>query len=59
MDHNIRGLIIALRIVAVVAMVVIVSLLWRLMTSLSWQADCVIAAASALAFSYKFEPDRG
>ena len=55
MGHNIRGLIIAIRIAAVAAMVVTVSFLWHVMTSLPWQADCVIAAASALAFSYKFE----
>jgi hypothetical protein len=36
-------------------MVVTVSLLWHLMTVLPWQVDCVIAAASALAFAYKFE----
>ncbi|MGH9145506.1 MAG: hypothetical protein ACRD1Q_02260 [Vicinamibacterales bacterium] len=57
MGHNIRGLIIAIRIVAFAATVVIVSLLWQVMTRLSWQVDCVIAAASALAFSYKFERD--
>jgi hypothetical protein len=52
---NINGLIIALRIVAIATMVVTVSLLWHLMTVLPWQVDCVIAAASALAFAYKFE----
>ena len=50
-----NGLIIALRVVAVAAMVVTVSLLWQLMTRLPWQVDCVIAAASALAFAYRFE----
>jgi hypothetical protein len=54
---NINGLIIALRVVAVVVMVVTVSLLWHLMTVLPWQIDCIIAAASALAFAYKFERD--
>lgn len=39
-----HGLIIAIRIVAIVATIVIVSLLWQVMTRQSWQADCVICS---------------
>ena len=59
MTHHIRGLIISLRVFFVAIMVLTVSLLWHLMTRLPWQIDCVIAAISALAFSYKFERGSG
>jgi hypothetical protein len=54
MDNRFR-MIIALRVVAVVAMVVAVTLMWRVMQVLPWQVDCVIAGAMALAFAYRFE----
>ena len=47
--------VLGLRIVAVLAVIVLVPLIWRLMLWLPWQADCVIAAAAAFAFAYKFE----
>jgi hypothetical protein len=36
-------------------MITSVFLLSRIMLWLPWQADCAIAAASALAFAYRFE----
>ena len=47
--------VLGLRIVAVLAVIVLVPLIWRLMLWLPWQADCVIATAAAFAFAYKFE----
>ena len=47
--------VLGLRIVAALAVIVLVPLIWRLMLWLPWQADCVIAAAAAFAFAYKFE----
>jgi hypothetical protein len=47
--------VLTLRILAVLAIILVVPLLWRLMLWLPWQVDCVIAAVAALAFAYKFE----
>jgi hypothetical protein len=45
----------ALRLAAILAVVVVVPLLWRLMLWLPWQLDCALATAAAFAFAYKFE----
>jgi hypothetical protein len=47
--------IITIRILAVVVMVASVAALCNFMLWLPWQIDCVIAAAAACAFAYKFE----
>ena len=47
--------VLTLRILAVLAIILVVPLLWRLMLWLPWQVDCVIAAIAAFAFAYKFE----
>jgi hypothetical protein len=47
--------VLGLRILALLVIVVVVPLLWRLMLWLPWQMDCLIAAAAAFAFAYKFE----
>jgi hypothetical protein len=47
--------VIGIRIVAVLLMIVVVPLLWRLMLWLPWQADCAIAVIASLAFAYRFE----
>lgn len=56
-DHRYM-IIIGLRLLAVVLTVVVVSLMWRVMSVLPWQVDCVIAAAGALAFAYRFEREQ-
>ena len=50
-----RALLITLRSGAILLIVIIVPLLWRLMLWLPWPVDCVIAAIAAFAFAYKFE----
>jgi hypothetical protein len=50
-----RALLVTLRVGAILLIVIVVPLLWRLMRWLPWQADCVIAAAAAFAFAYRFE----
>jgi hypothetical protein len=55
MDNHQRVLVVLLRVGAIFTMIVAASLLWRLMAALPWQVDCAIAAASALAFAYRFE----
>lgn len=47
--------ILAIRFVAILSVIIIVPLLWRIMRWLPWQADCAIALAAALAFAYRFE----
>jgi hypothetical protein len=47
--------VLALRLSALIAIILVVPLLWRLMLWLPWQVDCVIAAAGAFAFAYAFE----
>jgi hypothetical protein len=47
--------VLGLRFLALLVIVVVVPLLWRLMLWLPWQMDCLIAAAAAFAFAYKFE----
>jgi hypothetical protein len=51
--------IIGLRITALLVTIVVIPALWRLMLWLPWQADCLIAAASSLAFAYAFEREEG
>ena len=48
-------LVLALRALAILAIIVVVPLLWRLMLWLPWQLDCVLATAAAFAFAYTFE----
>jgi hypothetical protein len=55
MDSQMRLIVISLRLGAVTLMIATVYLLSRVMLWLPWQADCVIAAAAALAFAYRFE----
>jgi hypothetical protein len=55
MNSRTRLIVISLRLGTVALMIVTVYLLSRVMLWLPWQADCVIAAASALAFAYRFE----
>jgi len=55
MDSRMRLIIISLRLGAVALMIASVFLLSSIMLWLPWQADCAIAAASALAFAYRFE----
>jgi len=50
-----RGAIIVIRLAALVVLLASAGALWNLMRSLPWQVDCAIAAASALAFAYRFE----
>lgn len=47
--------VISLRIAAFLAVILIVPVIWRLMLWLPWQVDCLLAAAAAFAFAYKFE----
>ena len=47
--------ILALRGTAILSVILIVPILWRVMLWLPWQVDCLIAAAAACAFAYKFE----
>ena len=55
MPRRTRFILLGLRLGAVASMIVTVYLLSRLMLWLPWQADCVMAAAAAFAFAYKFE----
>jgi hypothetical protein len=55
MNNRTHLIVIALRLGAVTLMIVTVYLLSRVMLWLPWEADCVIAAAAALAFAYRFE----
>jgi CheY-like chemotaxis protein len=50
-----RRIIIGLRLLAIVVMIAAVTLTWKLMSVLSWQVDCLIAGAAAVAFAYRFE----
>ena len=52
---NTRLIVVGLRLAAIVVMIASVYLLSRVMLWLPWEADCVIAAAAALAFAYGFE----
>jgi hypothetical protein len=47
--------VLGLRILALLVVIVVVPILWRLMLWLPWQVDCLIAAAAAFAFAYTFE----
>ncbi len=49
------ALVLGIRIGAVLLILIVVPLLWRVMLSLPWQIDCAIAAAAAFAFAYVFE----
>ena len=55
MNQRIRRTILSLRLTAVALMIAATYLLWIVMVRLSWQVDCLIAAAAAVAFAYKFE----
>ena len=55
MTPKMRVIVISLRFAAVAVMIASVYLLSRVMLWLPWEADCVIAAAAALAFAYRFE----
>lgn len=48
-------IILGLRLTAVAVSVIVVAELWRLMAWLPWQVDCLIAAAAAIGFAYRFE----
>jgi hypothetical protein len=50
-----RAILITLRLAAILLVLIVVPVLWRLMLWLPWHVDCAIAAAAALAFAYKFE----
>jgi hypothetical protein len=58
MNSRMRVIVISLRLGAVALMIVSIYLLSRIMLWLPWEADCVIAAACALAFAYRFERER-
>ena len=47
--------ILGLRLTALALMAILVGLLWRVMAWLPWQVDCLIAAAAAGGFAYRFE----
>ena len=55
MNTRLRAIIVGLRIAAIITAAVIVLGLWHLMLWMPWQLDCVMAAASALVFAYRFE----
>jgi hypothetical protein len=55
MNERLGLLIIGLRLAAVVVMIAAVSLMWRVMASLPWGVDCLIATGAAFAFAYRFE----
>jgi hypothetical protein len=55
MDSHARALIVVIRLAALVVMIASVAALWNFMLWLPWQVDCVLAAAAAFAFAYKFE----
>ena len=55
MDTRTRASIGAIRVAALMVMIASVAALWNFMLWLPWQADCVLATATALAFAYKFE----
>ena len=55
MNGRLRILIIGLRLAAVLVMITVVSLMWRVMAALPWEVDCLIATAAAFAFAYRFE----
>lgn len=57
MHRRTRLIILGLRLGAVALMISTACLLSSLMLWLSWQADCAIAAAAALAFAYRFEQE--
>ena len=50
-----RAVVIAVRLGAILLIVIVVPLIWRLMLWLPWQIDCLIAAAGSFAFAYHFE----
>ena len=55
MDARARAVIIIIRLAALVVVIVGVATLWNFMLWLPWQVDCLLAAAAALAFAYRFE----
>ena len=55
MNTRTRASIFTIRLAAVVVMIASVAALWNVMLWLPWQVDCMLAAAAAFAFAYKFE----
>jgi hypothetical protein len=55
METRQRASIIIIRLAALVVLMASVAALWNFMLWLPWQLDCLIAAAAAFAFAYKFE----
>ena len=55
MNTPTRVSILAIRVAALVVLIATVAALWNFMLWLPWQIDCVLAAAAAFAFAYKFE----
>ena len=53
MSHH--AILVTLRLAAVLLIVIVVPLLWRLMLWLPWQIDCLVALAGSYAFAYRFE----
>ncbi len=47
--------VLGIRLSAVLLIIFVVPLLWRVMQWLPWQIDCLVAAAAAFAFAYAFE----
>jgi hypothetical protein len=50
-----RFLVIVVRLTAVLLVVFGVPLLWSVMSRLTWQVDCLIAALASALFAYAFE----
>ena len=48
-------LVLALRVLAILAIIFVIPLLWRLMLWLPWQVDCILAMAASFAYAYRFE----
>ena len=55
MNASTRAFIVVVRLAALVVMIATVWALWNVMLWLPWQLDCLLAAAAAFAFAYRFE----
>jgi hypothetical protein len=49
--------VVGIRLAALLPIILVVPLIWRVMLWLPWQIDCAIAAAAAFAFAYVFEDE--
>jgi hypothetical protein len=49
------ALVLGIRLAAILLIIIVVPLLWRVMLWLPWQMDCALAAAAAFAFAYVFD----